>query len=127
MLFREHPDGSWLAVSQPMPRLVSGQMLRAWGCPGPSAAPTPSRRVATAAAQHDVAWMGWEAAPTLDPATGRPHGFRMIGARSTHPCGPRASAAPPPHGAPGSASSSAATAAASIPPTRTATGWTSAT
>jgi hypothetical protein len=80
MLFRESPDGSWLAVSQPMHALVSGQMLRAWGAPG-HLRPDPFEEVATAAAQHDVAWMGWEAAPTLDPATGRPHQFRMIGAR----------------------------------------------
>ena len=80
MLFRELPDGSWLAVSQPMHALVSGQMLRAWGAPG-FAVPDPFEEVATAAAQHDVAWMQWETAPTLDPSTGRPHGFRHVGAR----------------------------------------------
>jgi hypothetical protein len=80
MLFRDLPDGSWLAVSQPMHALVSGQMLRAWGAKG-FARPEPFEEVATAAAQHDVAWMGWEAAPTLDPATGRPHQFRAVGAR----------------------------------------------
>jgi hypothetical protein len=80
MLFRDLPDGGWLAVSQPMHALVSGQMLRAWGAPG-YVRPDPFEEVATAAAQHDVAWMGWEAAPTLDPATGRPHSFRAVGAR----------------------------------------------
>jgi hypothetical protein len=84
MLFRELPDGSWLAVSQPMHALVSGQMLRAWGAPG-FAVPAPYEDVATACAQHDVAWLEWEAAPTLDPATGRPHQFRMVGARSHAP------------------------------------------
>jgi len=79
MLFRDMPDGSWLAVSQPMHALVSGQMLRAWGAEG-FARPDPFEEVATAAAQHDVAWMGWETAPTLDPRTGRPHGFRHVGA-----------------------------------------------
>jgi hypothetical protein len=29
--------------------------------------------------------MGWEAAPTLDPATGRPHLFRAVGARHHAP------------------------------------------
>jgi hypothetical protein len=80
MLFRDLPDGSWLAVSQPMHALVSGQMLRAWGATG-FATPDPFEEVATAAAQHDVAWMGWEAAPTLDPGSGRPHSFRQVGAR----------------------------------------------
>jgi hypothetical protein len=84
MLFRELPDGSWLAVSQPMHALVSGQMARAWGADG-FARLDPFEEVATACAQHDVAWMGWEAAPTLDPATGRPHQFRAIGARDHAP------------------------------------------
>jgi len=80
MLFRELPDGEWLAVSQPMHALVSGQMARAWGADG-FARMEPFEEVATACAQHDVAWMGWEAAPTLDASTGRPHGFRHVGAR----------------------------------------------
>jgi len=84
MLFRTLPDGGWLAVSQPMHALVSGQMLRAWGAPG-FARPEPFEEVATACAQHDVAWMGWEAAPTLDPATGRPTQFRKVGARTHAP------------------------------------------
>ena len=84
MLFRDLPDGSWLAVSQPMHALVSGQMLRAWGAPG-FALPDPFEEVATACAQHDVAWMGWEASPTFDPATGRPTQFRGVGARDHAP------------------------------------------
>ncbi|WP_237214927.1 DUF3891 family protein [Falsiroseomonas oryziterrae] len=84
MLFRDLPDGSWLAVSQPMHALVSGQMLRAWGAPDFAQA-EPFEEVATACAQHDVAWMGWEAAPTFDPATGRPTQFRAVGARDHAP------------------------------------------
>jgi hypothetical protein len=80
MLFRELPDGAWLGVSQPMHALVSGQMMRAWGAPGFARAGRPEE-VVVAAAQHDVAWMDWEAAPSLDPATGRPHQFRAVGAR----------------------------------------------
>lgn len=80
MLFRDLPDGSWLAVSQPMHALVSGQMLRAWGAAG-FAQPEPLEDLATACAQHDVAWMGWEAEPSFDPTTGRPHVFRAVGAR----------------------------------------------
>ncbi|WP_270935788.1 DUF3891 family protein [Falsiroseomonas oryzae] len=84
MLFRDLPDGSWLAVSQPMHALVSGQMLRAWGAKG-FALPEPFEEVATACAQHDVAWMGWEAAPTFDAATGRPTQFRAVGAKDHAP------------------------------------------
>ena len=80
MLFRDFPDRSWLAISQPTHALVSGQMLRAWGRP-PFLAPDPFEEVATACAQHDVAWMGWEAAPSLDAATGRPTLFHHLGAR----------------------------------------------
>lgn len=84
MLFRELPDGGWLAVSQPMHALVSGQMARAWGAPG-FARPEPFEEIATACAQHDLAWMGWEAAPGFDPATGRPQAFRAVGAAEHAP------------------------------------------
>lgn len=80
MLFRDFPDGSWLAISQPMHALVSGQMLREWGRP-PFLRPDPFEEVATACAQHDVAWMGWEAAPCFDAGTGRPTLFRHLGVR----------------------------------------------
>ncbi|MGG5885783.1 DUF3891 family protein [Falsiroseomonas sp. HC035] len=79
MLLREAADGSFLAISQPMHALVSGQMARAWGAPG-FAPVAPFEDVATACAQHDVAWMAWEAAPTLDASTGLPHMFRTVGA-----------------------------------------------
>jgi hypothetical protein len=36
-----------------------------------------------AAEQHDIGWLEWEAAPTFDPETGRPHLFRHVGA-ATH-------------------------------------------
>jgi hypothetical protein len=84
MLLREAADGSFLAISQPMHALVSGQMACAWGAPG-FAAPDPFEDVVTACAQHDVAWMGWEAAPTLDATTGLPHMFRAVGASSHAP------------------------------------------
>jgi hypothetical protein len=78
------PDGAWLAVSQPMHALVSGQMARAWGAEG-FARPEPFEEIATACDQHDVAWMGWEAAPIFDPATGRPKAFRSVGATDHAP------------------------------------------
>ena len=33
-----------------------------------------------AAGQHDIAWLDWETAPTLDPGTGLPHAFTALGA-----------------------------------------------
>ncbi|WP_431284002.1 DUF3891 family protein [Humitalea sp. 24SJ18S-53] len=84
MLLRPMPDGGLLCVSQPAHALISGQLARAWGAPG-FAAPAPLEPVALACAQHDVAWMGWEAEPSFDPATGRPLEFRGLGGRHHAP------------------------------------------
>lgn len=47
---------------------------RAWG--GPVAGRERLDEIfILAAAQHDIGWLPWEAAPTRDPATGRPHSF----------------------------------------------------
>ena len=81
MLYSDHarapgrPDGSHrvLAVSQPAHALISGQILKAWA--RPLAAP-----LVLAAELHDIAWLDWETAPSFDPATGRPHSFRDVGA-----------------------------------------------
>lgn len=74
MLFRPLPDGSALAVSQPAHAWISGQLARAWG--GPVAGRERLDEIfILAAAQHDIGWLPWEAAPTRDPATGRPHSF----------------------------------------------------
>ena len=71
MLFRESPSPP-LAISQPAHAWISGQLMRAWAEPLPEA-------VLLAAEQHDIGWLDWEAAPTFDPATGRPHLFRHVG------------------------------------------------
>ena len=75
MLFRNQDTGA-LAISQPMHAWISGQLMRAW-----------SERLGEplilAAEQHDIAWLDWEATPTFNPETGRPHLFRHIGA-ATH-------------------------------------------
>jgi len=75
MLFRTHADAV-LAISQPMHAWLSGQILRAWD----ETLPEPPL---LAAEQHDIGWMDWETAPSFDPATGRPHLFRAVGA-ATH-------------------------------------------
>ncbi|SHJ50742.1 Protein of unknown function [Roseomonas rosea] len=82
MILRDPEDGARLLIPQPAHALLSGQMLAAWGAPG-FAGPEPAPEVILAASQHDIAWMPWEAAPTLDPETGLPHSFMALGA-ATH-------------------------------------------
>ena len=67
------PGGPALAISQPMHAWVAGQILRAWEAPLDEA-------LLFAAEQHDIAWLDWELSPSFDPATGRPHLFRDVGA-----------------------------------------------
>ena len=78
MILRDPEDGVRLLIPQPAHALLSGQILAAWGAPG-FAQPEPAAEVILAAEQHDLAWMPWEAAPTLDPATGLPHAFTALG------------------------------------------------
>ncbi|ONG44215.1 hypothetical protein BKE38_28355 [Pseudoroseomonas deserti] len=73
------PDGaSRLLISQPSHAWLSGQMLAAWGAPG-FALPDPAPETILAAEQHDLAWLGWETAPSLNPANGLPHSFLELG------------------------------------------------
>ncbi len=80
MMFLEPatPANATLAVSQPMHAWVAGQILRAWATPLDEA-------LLFAAEQHDIAWLDWEVSPSFDPATGRPHEFRDIGAAEHAP------------------------------------------
>ncbi|WP_426955716.1 DUF3891 family protein [Muricoccus radiodurans] len=79
MILRRPEDGTRLLVPQPSHALLSGQMMAAWGAPG-FARPEPAPEVILAAEQHDIAWLPWETAPTLDPETGLPHAFTGLGA-----------------------------------------------
>ncbi|MFH5924477.1 DUF3891 family protein [Roseomonas xinghualingensis] len=79
MIIREAQDGIRLFIPQPAHALLSGQIMEAWGALG-FARPDPEQEVILAAYQHDISWMPWEAAPTLDPATGLPHPFTALGA-----------------------------------------------
>lgn len=79
MILRRPEDGTRLLIPQPSHALLSGQMLAAWGAPG-FARPDPAPEVILAAGQHDIAWLDWETAPTLDPGTGLPHAFTALGA-----------------------------------------------
>ncbi len=53
---------------------LAGDLADAWGAPG-VAALEPEAEVRLAARLHDVGWRSWEAAPELNPATGRPENF----------------------------------------------------
>lgn len=81
MLFRDDGDAA-VAIPQPSHAWLSGQLLRAWGN-ATFAPPSPDEEVCLGAEQHDIGWLSWEAAPTLNPKTGRPHGFQELGA-ATH-------------------------------------------
>ncbi len=72
MLFDER-SAEVLAVSQPAHAWLSGQLLRHWADPLDAT-------LLLAAEQHDIAWLDWEVEPSFDPATGRPHQFRDVGA-----------------------------------------------
>jgi hypothetical protein len=76
MMFRETPDGA-IAITQPSHAWLAGQIVRAWGNAefGPV---TPYEDVCLGAEQHDIGWLLWERAPTLNAATGRPHSFREL-------------------------------------------------
>ena len=77
MMFRDGPDGS-IAISQPSHAWLSGQIMRAWGN-AEFGTVAPFEDVCLAAEQHDIGWLEWERAPTLNLASGLPHGFRELG------------------------------------------------
>jgi hypothetical protein len=79
MILRSPENGTRLLIPQPSHALLSGQMMAAWGALG-FARPDPAPEVILAAEQHDIAWLSWETAPTLDPETGLPHDFTKLGA-----------------------------------------------
>jgi hypothetical protein len=76
MMFRETPDGV-IVITQPSHAWISGQIIRAWGNDAFGHV-TPYEDVCLGAEQHDIGWLLWEAAPTLNRATGRPHSFREL-------------------------------------------------
>lgn len=73
MLLREQGPAVFL-VTQPHHALVSGALGRAWGGERFGEV-VPRDEVLLAASLHDIGWLGWEAAPELHAATGRPHSF----------------------------------------------------
>jgi hypothetical protein len=76
MMFREDPNGA-IAISQPSHAWLSGQIMRAWGN-AEFGSVAPYEDVCLAAEQHDMGWLEWEQAPTLNLASGRPQSFREL-------------------------------------------------
>lgn len=76
MLFRNEGDHA-IAIPQPSHAWLSGQLARVWGNER-FARPSPYEEVCLGAEQHDIGWFPWEAAPSFNPATGRPHEFREV-------------------------------------------------
>jgi hypothetical protein len=71
MLHREDGEGIIL-ISQPAHGWVSGQIARHWGNETFFA---PPEEVCLAAEQHDLGFLEWERAPTLNAERGLPHTF----------------------------------------------------
>src|SRR5687768_15716681 len=67
-------NGRLLVVRQTDHMVVSGRLADAWGNDR-FTRPEPFDPLAVAAAEHDVGWADWEAAPKVDPATKRPYQF----------------------------------------------------
>jgi len=80
ILLRE--PGRLLLIAQPAHAQLSGQFARAWDFAAlPSVDAGAVNDVILGITLHDLSWIGFEAAPTLNPATGLPHLFREVPAR----------------------------------------------
>jgi hypothetical protein len=82
ILLREAADangGRLLLVAQPAHAQLSGQFARAWDFSALPHVPEAAREaVILGITLHDLSWVGFEAAPTLNTATGLPHMFREV-------------------------------------------------
>jgi hypothetical protein len=76
MLHRQDPT-ALVVISQPAHAWISGCIARAWGNEhfGTFA---PQQEVCLGAEQHDIGWLFWEQAPTLNPQTGYPYKFTEL-------------------------------------------------
>jgi len=81
MLFRRSGD-EVIAIPQPGHAWLSGQLARAWGN-REFPRPEPWEEVCLGTEQHDIGWIDWETAPTLNLRTSLPHQFHEV-ATATH-------------------------------------------
>lgn len=81
MILVEQPD-RLLLVAQPAHAALSAQFAAAWDFAGlPAVAAEAREAIVLGIALHDLSWVDFEAAPSFNPETGRPHGFREVPAR----------------------------------------------
>lgn len=66
-----------ICITQPNHAWLSGQLAQAWGN-ATFGSLTPHHAVCLGAEQHDIGWLPWESAPTLNPETGYPHSFNEV-------------------------------------------------
>jgi hypothetical protein len=76
MLYRTIDDNR-ICITQPTHAWVSGQLAQVWGNEMFGSV-APYEAVCLGAEQHDIGWLPWEAAPTLNPDTGYPHSFNEV-------------------------------------------------
>jgi Protein of unknown function (DUF3891) len=73
----EQPCHQFLAIGQTAHSWISGQLARAWGNKVFSGF-QPFEQMCYAAEQHDIGFLEWESAPTLNQATGLPFTFEEL-------------------------------------------------
>ncbi len=76
MLHRLSKQGL-ICITQPNHAWLSGQLAQAWGNENFGEF-FPRKQVCLGAEQHDIGWLVWEQAPTLNPQTGYPHNFTEL-------------------------------------------------
>ncbi|HAZ46405.1 MAG TPA: DUF3891 domain-containing protein [Cyanobacteria bacterium UBA11369] len=76
MLYRTIGENR-ICITQPTHAWVSGQLAQVWGNETFGSV-TPHHAVCLGAEQHDIGWIPWESAPTLNPDTGYPHSFTEV-------------------------------------------------
>lgn len=76
MLYRTL-GGTRICITQPTHAWVSGQLAQVWGNEMFGSV-APFEAVCLGVEQHDIGWIPWEAAPTLNPETGYPHSFAEV-------------------------------------------------
>lgn len=74
MIRRDDKAHDWLLISQVTHADLAGEIARHWG--NQLVEPLPfGRALLYAVEHHDDGWADWEAAPTIDPETGKPRNF----------------------------------------------------
>lgn len=73
-----HPEGAQLRIIlQTDHAAFAGELCRRWGG-SLFETPEPLESLVTATERHDEGWLPWQAAPRIDPSTGRPWSFTNI-------------------------------------------------